>query len=197
MHTKRLAVLLLALLPATGGARAAEEVAIFGAGCYWSSEAVFEHIIGVTDVVSGFAVPAVASDSAPHGSRHAGYAEVARVTFDPSRISYRQLLEVFFLAAHDPTQVDRQGPDVGPQYRSVVFATSESQRQAAAAYLDELTAAGQFPRPIATEITTARSFRAAPDQDFVKRNPDHPYVVEHDRPLLASVRRRFAALYRE
>src|SRR4051812_26816074 len=103
------ATLLAPSSPARAGRPPAEEVAVFGAGCYWSSEAVFEHLKGVKEVVAGFAVPAASTDSSAHASRHTGYAEAARVTYDPSRITYRQLLEVYFLAAHDPTEVERQG----------------------------------------------------------------------------------------
>jgi peptide-methionine (S)-S-oxide reductase len=200
---KRMTMLLVSatILGPTTAARAvrppAEEVAIFGAGCYWSSEAVFEHLKGVKDVVAGFAVPAAGSGSSAHASHHASYAEAARVTYDPSRITYRQLLEVFFLAAHDPTEIERQGPDVGPQYRSVVFVSGDAQRRAALAYIDELTAGHQFRAPIATEVVEARSFSPAPDQDFVARNPGHPYVVQWDRPKLAELHRRFPALMRD
>ena len=171
-----------------------ESTAVFAGGCYWTVEAVFEHVSGVRNVVSGFATPAAAGAPTP-APRHTGYAEAVRMTYDPSRISYAQLLQVFFLVAHDPTQVDRQGADVGPQYRSVVFASNDDQRQAAQQYVAELTSHGVYSRPIATEIVSTRAFRLAEDQDFIAHNPDSPYATEHVPPLLAELRRRFPALY--
>jgi peptide-methionine (S)-S-oxide reductase len=182
--------------PGSASRTASEATAVFAAGCYWGAESVFEHVRGVRDVVSGFAVPAALAGSAAQANGHAGYAEAVRVVYDPSRVSYAQLLDVFFLVAHDPTEVDRQGPDIGPQYRSVVFVDGEDQRRAARAYLDELTTRKVFPRPITTEIATARSFRPAEDQDYVAHHPDSPYVVAYDRPKLTELRRRFPALYR-
>ena len=180
----------LAFGPALAAGQAAPgnaEVAVFAGGCYWGVEAVFEHLQGVREVTAGFAVPA----------GRGGNVEAVRVVFDPSRITYQQLLEVFFLVAHDPTQVDRQGPDVGPEYRSVVFVTGDAQRRAARQFMDELTSQHTFARAIATEIDLARAFNLAPDQDFVANHPDSPYVVAHDLPKLARLRSRFAALYRE
>jgi peptide-methionine (S)-S-oxide reductase len=180
-----------------GNRAVSEQTAVFAGGCYWGVEAVFKHVRGVREAVSGFAVPGTPPGSAAPTSGHTGYAEAVRLVYDPSRITYAQLLQVFFLVAHDPTEVDRQGPDVGPQYRSVVFVNGEAQRQAAREYVDALTALRLFPRPIATEIAPARSFRPAEDQDYVAHNPDSPYVVAHDLPKLAELRRRFPAWYRE
>lgn len=182
--------------PASGAAPASEEVAVFAGGCYWTIEAVFEHLKGVREVVSGFAVP-VPAPGVMSQLRRTTSAEAVRVVYDPSRISYRQLLEVFFKAAHDPTEIDRQGPDVGPQYRSVVFVRNDAERDAARTLIDELEQRGVFPRPVATEIAAARSFSPAADQDFVARNPRHPYVLVHDVPKLAALRRLFPALVRE
>lgn len=179
----------------TGGRAASEKTAVFAGGCYWGVESVFEHVRGVRDVVSGFAVPSAAAGSTAPASGHSGYAEAVRVIYDPARVTYAQLLDVFFLVAHDPTEVDRQGPDIGPQYRSVIFVDGEDQRRAARAYLEGLAARGVFPRPIATEVAWVRSFRPAEDQDYVVHNPDSPYVVAYDLPKLAELRRRFPALY--
>ncbi len=181
------AVLLLASLGmAPAQARHTTAVAVFAGGCYWGMESVFEHIQGVTDVVAGFAVPA----------GQEGYAEAASVTYDTSRISYQQLLQVFF-AAHDPTEMNRQGPDEGPQYRSVVFVSSERQRQAARAFLDDLQARHVYARPVVTEVSDLASFRAASDQRFVDRHPSDPYVIQYDKPRLTELKRAFPALYRE
>ena len=172
-----------------------EAVAVFAAGCYWGSESVFEHVRGVRDVEAGFATP-VADSSLPAG--HRGYAEAARVYYDPSRITYRQLLAIFFRVAHDPTQVDRQGPDVGPQYRSVIFVSNDDQAREARAYLDSLRAARAFRAPIATEIARLRAFRLSEgDQDFVRKNPTSAYVVQNDAPKLARLRQEYPALYRD
>lgn len=175
-----------------GNRTGAEETAVFAGGCYWGVESVFEHIRGVRDVIAGFAAPAVSS---PGASRPTDV-EAVRLVFDPSRISYQQLLQVFFLVAHDPTEVGRQGPDIGPEYRSVVFVAGDAQHRLAQGYLAELTTRRTFARPIATEIALARSFRPAPDQDYVARNPTSPYVVAYDLPKLAELRRRFPELYR-
>ena len=172
-----------------------EAIAVFAAGCYWGSESVFEHVRGVRDVEAGFATP-VADSSLPPG--HRGYAEAARVHYDPSRITYRQLLAIFFRVAHDPTQVDRQGPDVGPQYRSVIFVSNDDQARAARAFLDSLRAARVFRASIATEIARLRGFRLSEgDQDFVRRNPTSAYVVQNDVPKLARLRQEYPALYRD
>ena len=171
-----------------------ESTAVFAGGCYWTTEAVFEHVNGVRDVVSGFATPEMPAPPAP-APRHRSYAEAVRVTYDPSRITYAQLLQVFFLVAHDPTQVDRQGADVGPQYRSVVFVNGDDQRQAAERYLADLTSHAVYQRPIATEVVGTHGFQLADDQDFIARNPHSLYATEHVPPLLAELRRRFPALY--
>lgn len=171
----------------------ARQTAVFAGGCYWGTESVFEHVKGVSEVVSGFAVPG----ASVLAGGHTGYAEAARVVYDPSQITYEQLLQVFFLVAHDPTQVDRQGPDVGPQYRSAIFVTGDAQRQAARTYVDQLTQQRVFDRPIVTEITSLARFRAADDPRFADRNPDNPYVVQYDKPRLAEFRRRFPDLYHD
>lgn len=164
--------------------------AVFAGGCFWGVESVFEHLTGVQSVTSGYATP--------DGHDGKGFAEAVRVVYDPARISYTQLLEVFFLVAHDPTQVDRQGPDVGPRYRSLIFVRDTSERRLALRYLDSLRLSRTFSAPIATEIAGLRQFRIAEEyhQDYVDRHPQEAYVVVNDVPKLAALRRRFPALYR-
>jgi peptide-methionine (S)-S-oxide reductase len=176
----------------------AKQSAVFAGGCFWGVEAVFEHLRGVTSVTSGYATPLVPTgDSTSTGNR--GIAEAVRVVYDSGRISYQQLLQVFFLVAHDPTQVDRQGPDVGPRYRSIVFVADENERRIVLAYLDSLRSRKVYAAPIATQIAALRSFRIAEDyhQDFVMRHPRIAYVVVNDIPKLVELRRRYPEVYQE
>jgi peptide-methionine (S)-S-oxide reductase len=171
-------------------ASGASDTAVFAGGCFWGVEAVFEHVRGVTSVVSGMA----AGDT-----RSPARAEAVQVVFDPAQLSYAQLLDVFFGVAHDPTQRDRQGPDIGPQYRSVVFARTPEQRRAAGAHVERLTRTRVWPKPIATEVASLARFHVAgPEhQDYVARNPGEPYVVINDAPKLRHLRQRFPTLYRD
>lgn len=192
----------LALLAFVTGATPAcsgqSERAIFAGGCYWGVEAVFEHLHGVRSAVSGFATPAADSMEGRPALRRQSYVEAVRVEYDSAQISYGQLLEVFFLVAHDPTQLDRQGPDHGPQYRSIVFVDSPEQKQTVDAYLDQLRSNRAFSSPIVTEIAHLRLFRDAPggQQDYVMRNPGEPYVRNHDIPKLVELQGRYPGLYR-
>ena len=166
---------------------APREVAVLAGGCFWGVEAVFEHVKGVRDVRSGFA----------GASGKAKPVEAVRIEFDPRQVNYADLLRIFFAVVHDPTQVNRQGPDVGPQYRSAIFAQSPAQQRVAGAYLAQLTRAKAFPRPIATRLEQGRFVDApAAHQDFMARNPQHPYVVVHDRPKLAALKRQFPASWK-
>jgi peptide-methionine (S)-S-oxide reductase len=170
------------------------QTAVLAGGCFWGMEAVFEHVKGVEDVVSGYA-GGRATDATYErvSSERTRHAEAIRIRYDPARISYDQLLRVYF-SAHDPTQLNRQGPDVGPSYRSAVFPQNEAQRRAAAAAIERLKA----QRNVVTRIETGAFYPAeAHHQDFMKRNPRHPYIVAHDVPKLAAFRRTFPALYRE
>jgi peptide-methionine (S)-S-oxide reductase len=178
------------LLPAVVASSGSKQTAVFAGGCFWGVEAVFEHLRGVQSATAGYATP----QADPKG-----FAEAVRVVYDPDRITYDQLLEVFFRVAHDPTQVDRQGPDVGPRYRSIVFVRDDADRQTVRAALDSLRDSRAYTAPIATAIAELRSFRIAEDfhQDFVLRHPDDPYVVVNDLPKLGELRRRFPNLYRE
>jgi peptide-methionine (S)-S-oxide reductase len=178
---------------------ASTDTAVFAGGCFWGVEAVFEHLDGVTKAVSGYAGGSVRSPSYEQVSTGTtGHAESVLVVYDPSRISYDQLLQVFFTVAHDPTERNRQGPDVGTQYRSAVFYRNDAQRDAARRYIAKLESAHLYPAPIVTEVTRLGGFNTAEDyhQDYLAHHPDQPYIVINDAPKLEELRRRFPALYR-
>jgi len=157
---------------------------LLAGGCFWGVESVFEHVRGVRSVVSGYADAGI---------------ETVQVVYDPAQVGYRELLEVFFSIAHDPTQRDRQGPDAGPEYRAVVFYRSAEQRRVAEVYIAELEQAHRFARPILTEVRPAGSFKLAEPfhQDYAARHPDEPYIVVNDAPKLELLRRMFPKLFRE
>jgi peptide-methionine (S)-S-oxide reductase len=161
-------------------------------------EAVFEHVKGVRDVVSGYAGGRAGdADYGKVSSETTGHAEAIRISYDPRQISYGQLLRIYFSAAHDPTQLNRQGPDRGPSYRSAIFPQNPAQRKVAEAYIAQLGAARAFARPIVTRIETGRFYPAeAYHQDFMRRNPRHPYILAHDVPKLAALKSQFPAIYR-
>jgi len=173
-------------------ARHRDAVAVLSGGCYWGVESVFDHVRGVKSATSGYAWPA----SEQGGSQDK--AEAVRLVYDPAQISYAQILDVFFTVVQDPTQLDRQGPDVGTEYRSVIFFQNDSQRTAAQDYVDSLSAAHVFPRPIVTRVDALKSFEpVGPDQQhFAEKNPSNPYIVANDVPKLAALRQRFPQLYR-
>lgn len=176
------------------------QTAVLAGGCFWCTEAVFEQLIGVEKVVSGFAGGDAAS--AHYEVVSAGrtnHAESIQITFDPARISYGQLLKVFFSVAHDPTQLNRQGPDSGKQYRSAVFYKDAEQKRVAEAYLKQLAEAKVFHQPIVTEVTALKGFYPAEEyhQQFVKRHPNHPYVVVNALPKLEKLRKQFPELIKK
>jgi peptide-methionine (S)-S-oxide reductase len=175
------------------------QTVVLGGGCFWGVEAVYEHIKGVTDAVSGYAggTKATADYETVSGGT-TGHAEVVRVTFDPAKVSLEKLLEVFFSVVHDPTQLNRQGPDVGPQYRSAIFFANESQARVARAYIDQLTRERAFRKPIVTQVVKLEAFYPAEEyhQDFAERNPDYPYIVFHDKPKVARLKAEYPELYR-
>jgi peptide-methionine (S)-S-oxide reductase len=197
------ALLPLALVPAFAAPRASvppRATAVFAGGCFWGVESVFEHVRGVTDVVSGFAGGDAATASYDEVSTGTtGHAESVRVTYDPTQVTYADLLRVFFLVAHDPTQLDRQGPDVGPQYRSAIFYTDEAQHRAAAAYIAELERAKTFSHRIVTQVVPLRGFHVAEayHQDYAEHHPDQPYIVINDRPKVEQLHRKLPELYRD
>lgn len=177
-----------------------EQTAVFAGGCFWGIQAVFEHVKGVKSAISGYAGGNVASPSYEEvSSGSTGHAESVRVVYDPSQVTYGQLLRVFFSVAHDPTQLNRQGPDVGTQYRSAVFYTSDSQKRIAAAYIDQLTKAKAFSRPIVTEVSALKTFNVAEDyhQDYARLHPYQPYIVINDAPKVKNLQRDLASLYVE
>jgi len=186
-------------LDAPHGAKPAEQVAVFAGGCFWGVEAVFEHVKGVKDAVSGYAGGSALTARYPIvGSGRTGHAESVRVVYDPAQVSYGQLLKVYFSVAHDPTQLDRQSPDVGPQYRSQIFTTSAGQQQIAKAYIAQLTAARAFAKPIVTRVEPLVKFYPAEayHQDYLRLHPDEPYIVYNDAPKLVHLKQLFPTLYR-
>ncbi|MDR3699949.1 MAG: peptide-methionine (S)-S-oxide reductase MsrA [Candidatus Sulfopaludibacter sp.] len=183
--------------PAATEGASGMQTAVFAGGCFWGVEGVFEHVKGVTKAVSGYSGgEAKTARYEIVESGNTGHAESVQVTYDPSKVSYGQLLEVFFAVAHDPTEKNRQGPDAGPQYRSVIFYSSEQQKQTAEAYIREIDAARVFRAPIATEVVPLRAFYPAEayHQKFLQRNPDYPYIVYNDLPKLAQLKKQFPEL---
>src|SRR5574337_615333 len=178
-----------AIVPAyTGPAApvtATRATAVFAGGCFWGVDAVFKHVKGVRDVVSGYSGGSAATAKyLIVGTGVTGHAESVKVTYDPSRISYADLLRVFFDVAHDPTELDRQGPDHGKQYRSVSFYANDAQKTVAERYIAQLDGEKAFSGPIVTEVTPLVAFYPAESyhQNFLERHPDNPYIVYNDLP---------------
>jgi peptide-methionine (S)-S-oxide reductase len=186
--------------PPPVGVTATSDTAVFAGGCFWGVEAVFEHLKGVTSATSGYAGGSAPSPSYEEVSSGAtGHAEAVLVVYDPAQISYDQLLQVFFTVAHDPTQLNRQGPDVGTQYRSAVFYRNDAQRQATKRYITKVREAKLYRDPVVTEVGRLEAFHPAEayHQDYLVRHPNQPYIVINDMPKLEHLRRQFPALYRE
>src|SRR3954449_1458250 len=173
------------------------QVAVFAGGCFWGMEGVFEHVKGVRQVTAGYAGGSRADASYERvGTEATGHAESVRIVYDPKVVSYGQLLRVFF-SSHDPTEIDRQTPDVGPSYRSAIFPQDAAQRRAAAAYLAQLNASHAFSRPVATRIETGAFYPAEDYHEGSEReHPDRPYIRRWDIPKLAALKANFPALYR-
>jgi peptide-methionine (S)-S-oxide reductase len=172
--------------------------AVLAAGCFWGVEAVYEHIKGVKDVVSGYS--GGTADTAQYetvSTGTTGHAEAVRIKYDPSQITYGQILKVYFSVVHDPTQLNRQGPDVGTQYRSAIFHADDEQKRVAQAYIAQLQAAKAYARPIVTQVVPLKAFYPAEayHQDFAARNPTYPYIVVHDLPKVANLQKQFPDLY--
>ncbi|MCA1625279.1 MAG: peptide-methionine (S)-S-oxide reductase MsrA [Acidobacteria bacterium] len=175
-----------------------EQTAVFAGGCFWGVEAVFEHVKGVSDVTSGYSGgTAKTADYEMVSAGKTGHAEAVKITFDPSQVSYEQLLKVFFSVAHDPTELNRQGPDIGKQYRSAIFYSNEEQKRLAESYIAELTKAKTFKRPIVTQIVALDTYYQAEDyhQNYLVRHPNESYIVIHDKPKLKNLRKQFPDLY--
>ncbi len=183
--------------PAPG--HAGEQVAVFAGGCFWGVEAVFDHVRGVRQAWSGYAG---GDASTAHyfrvGMGNTGHAESVKVAYDPAQVSYGQLLQVFFSVAHDPTQLNRQGPDRGSQYRSVVFYANAQQQQVANAYIAQLTSSHAFARPIVTQVVPLRGFYMAESyhQNYASEHPDDRYIAVNDAPKLVHLQQAFPSLYR-
>jgi peptide-methionine (S)-S-oxide reductase len=177
-----------------------EQIAVFAAGCFWGVDAVFKHVKGVSGVVSGYSGGGAASaryEVVSTGTT--GHAESVKITYDPSRISFSELLRVLFSVAHDPTQLNRQGPDVGSQYRSAIFYANQAQEETAHAYIAQLNKARVFSGPIVTQVVPLEHFYPAEDyhQDYLARHPYQPYIVFNDMPKLRRLQQQFPTLYRQ
>lgn len=169
-----------------------EQKAVLAGGCFWGIEAVFEHVKGVTDSRSGYSGgDADSADYRQVSSGRTGHAESVQVTYDPSQVTYGQLLKVFFSVAHDPTELNRQGPDRGPQYRSAIFYANEEQKKIAEAYIKQLDRARVFPQPIVTQVAPLQAFHDAEayHQDYLAHHPDEPYIVINDIPKVENLKR--------
>jgi peptide-methionine (S)-S-oxide reductase len=189
-------IALIASAPASAAPQT--ETAVFAGGCFWGMETVFEHVKGVTDVVSGYAGGAAKdADYDKVSTESTGHAEAVRITYDPAQISYARLLQVFFAVAHDPTEVNRQGPDVGPSYRSAVFPQNPGQAAQAKTFIAKLNASHAFKAPIATRIESGGFYPAeAYHQDFARKHPYYPYIVANDRPKVAALKAKYPNLFK-
>ena len=197
-------ILLMTAIPFSASAAdksvsATQQTAVFAGGCFWGVDAVFKHVKGVTDVVSGYSGGAASTahyEMVSTGTT--GHAESVRVHFNPEVVSYQQLLQVFFTVAHDPTELNRQGPDTGTQYRSVIFYTSKEQHRIAQDYIRQLTDAHMFSDPIVTQVVPLQQFYPAEEhhQNYLALHPFQPYIVFNDMPKLSHLREQFPALYK-
>lgn len=175
-----------------------QQSAVFAGGCFWGVQAVFQHTKGVISATSGYAGGAGSAaryDLVSNGNT--GHAESVKIIYDPAKISYGKLLKVYFAVAHNPTELNRQGPDTGSQYRSEIFATTPAQKQIAEGYIGQLTAARVYPEKIVTRVSALPDFYAAESyhQDFAKKNPAHPYIVRFDLPKIEHLKQQFPELY--
>jgi len=180
-------------------AAASQETAVLAGGCFWGVDAVFKHVKGVSKVVSGYSGGSAATAKYPIvGTGVTGHAEAVEITYDPSKISYAELLKVFFSVAHDPTQLNRQGPDVGTQYRSAIFYADDRQKEIAQRYIDQLNQSKVFGKPIATKVTLLEKFYPAEDyhQNYLALHPNEPYIVFNDLPKVEQLKKDFPSWYR-
>jgi len=177
----------------------AKQTVVLAGGCFWGVDAVFKHVKGVTEVRSGFAGGKGPVSYEEVSTGNTGYAESVEITYDPSKVTLGKLLKVFFAVAHNPTEVNRQGPDEGPQYRSAIFYSTEEQKRIAQAYIDQLNKAKVFSAKLATELSALDTFREAEayHQNYLASHRDEPYIVYNDLPKLENLRKEFPELYRE
>ncbi len=174
------------------------ETAVFAGGCFWGVQSVFERVRGVLSTTAGYSGGSEKTATYRQvGTETTGHAESVQVVYDPSRITYGQLLRIFFSVAHDPTQLNRQGPDVGTSYRSAIFYANEEQKRLAQAYIAQLDGQKVFPKPIVTEVTPLKGFYRAEDyhQDYAYYNPGNPYIQVCDRPKIDALRKQFPELF--
>jgi peptide-methionine (S)-S-oxide reductase len=176
-----------------------EQTAVLAGGCFWGIEAVFDQVKGVRKATSGYS--GGSANTAQYetvSGGQTGHAESVRIVYDPSQISYGQLLKVFFSVAHDPTELNRQGPDTGTQYRSAIFYGNDEQKRIAEAYIDQLNKAKVFSAPIVTQVTPLKAFYAAEDyhQDYLAHHPDQPYIVYNDIPKVENLKKQLPGLYK-
>ncbi len=181
-------------------AKPGEEVAVFAGGCFWGIQAVYQHVVGVKSAVSGYTggqLPSPTYRDVITG--RTGHAESVRIVYDPSKVTYGTLLRVLFAVAHDPTQLNRQGPDVGTHYRSHIFYTNDAQKKIATAYIDQLGKAKVYSRPIVTKLSSLGAFTVAEDyhQNYANKHPNDMYIRIHDAPKVAALKADFAQLYKE
>ncbi len=175
-----------------------EQTAVFAGGCFWGLEAVFEHVKGVSDVTSGYAGgDAKTADYETVSTGETGHAESVKITFDSSKVSYEQLLKVFFAVAHDPTELNRQGPDTGTQYRSAIFYVNDEQKRIAQNFIHKLTADKVFSSPVVTQTVPLEKFYNAEDyhQNYLAQHPNQAYIVANDKPKVENLQKRFPDLY--
>ena len=176
------------------------QTAVFAGGCFWGVQAVFQHTEGVDNAVSGYAGGTVENPSYEQVTTGAtGHAESVAIRYDPHKISYGKLLQIFFSVAHDPTTLNRQGPDYGTQYRSAIYTTTDEQKRVAEAYIQQLNAAGAYSGPIVTELAPLNKFFKAEDyhQDYATIHPDQPYIVHNDLPKIENLKVMFPDVWRE
>jgi peptide-methionine (S)-S-oxide reductase len=187
--------------PTTDGTlaqKSSQQTAVFAGGCFWGTQAVFERVKGVLKTTTGYSGGSASTATYDQVTTETtGHAESVQVVFDPSKITYGQLLRIFFSVAHDPTQLNRQGPDVGTSYRSVIFYANDEQKRLATAYIQQLDAAHIFPSAIVTQVMPLKGFYRAEDyhQDYALHNPGNPYILVCDRPKIAALKEQFPDLF--
>jgi peptide-methionine (S)-S-oxide reductase len=180
--------------------KSGKQIAIFAGGCFWGTQSVFERVKGVVATTAGYAGGSASTATyAQVTTETTGHAESVKVAYDPSKITYGKLLQIFFSVVHDPTQLNRQGPDVGTSYRSAIFYTTDEQQKISTLYIAQLDSAGVFRKPIVTQVTPLKGFYDAESyhQDYALHNPDNPYILVCDRPKIDALRKEFPGLFQD